>query len=57
LAPSRRGDGSIVVAAGRADRPASSKRSQLVDRASIHGEGLVLVVPGDPGCWIAGGAP
>jgi hypothetical protein len=34
--------------AGPIDLSGSSNRSQLVDRASIHGMGLVLVVPGDP---------
>ena len=34
--------------AGPIDLSASSKRTELVDRASIHGMGLVLVVPGDP---------
>jgi len=35
--------------AGPIDLSASSTRAQLVDRASIHGMGLVLAVPGDPG--------
>jgi len=35
--------------AGPIDLSSSSNRGQLVDRASIHGMGLVLVVPGDPG--------
>jgi hypothetical protein len=35
--------------AGPIDLSASSKRDQLVNRASIHGMGLVLAVPGDPG--------
>ena len=35
--------------AGPIDLSASSTRTQLVDRASIHGAGLVLAVPGDPG--------
>jgi hypothetical protein len=35
--------------AGPIDLSASSDRGQLVNRASIHGMGLVLVVPGDPG--------
>jgi hypothetical protein len=35
--------------AGPIDLSSSSDRGQLVDRASIHGMGLVLVVPGDPG--------
>jgi len=34
--------------AGPIDLSPSSNRGQLVDRASIHGMGLVLVVPGDP---------
>ena len=34
--------------AGPIDLSSSSNRGQLVDRASIHGMGLVLVVPGDP---------
>src|SRR5215470_14903113 len=34
--------------AGPIDLSASSTRAQLVDRASIHGTGLVLAVPGDP---------
>ncbi|HXU05331.1 MAG TPA: hypothetical protein VN903_30435 [Polyangia bacterium] len=34
--------------AGPIDLSSSSTRAQLVDRASIHGMGLVLVVPGDP---------
>ena len=34
--------------AGPIDLSGSSNRGQLVDRASIHGMGLVLVVPGDP---------
>jgi hypothetical protein len=34
--------------AGPIDLSASSHRTELVDRASIHGTGLVLVVPGDP---------
>src|SRR5436190_21236647 len=34
--------------AGPIDLSPSSNRTQLVDRASIHGMGLVLVVPGDP---------
>jgi len=33
--------------AGPIDLSSSSSRGQLVDRASIHGMGLVLVVPGD----------
>ena len=35
--------------AGPIDLSPSSTRAQLVDRASIHGMGLVLAVPGDPG--------
>src|SRR5215468_9650355 len=35
--------------AGPIDLSASSNRSSLVDRASIHGMDLVLAVPGDPG--------
>ncbi len=35
--------------AGPIDLSASSDRTTLVDRASIRGMGLVLVVPGDPG--------
>jgi len=35
--------------AGPIDLSASSTRAELVDRASIHGMGLVLAVPGDPG--------
>jgi hypothetical protein len=35
--------------AGPIDLSPASDRGQLVDRASIHGMGLVLVVPGDPG--------
>lgn len=34
--------------AGPIDLSPSSDRSQLVDRASIHGMGLILAVPGDP---------
>jgi hypothetical protein len=34
--------------AGPIDLSPTSNRGQLVDRASIHGMGLVLVVPGDP---------
>jgi hypothetical protein len=34
--------------AGPIDLSPSSDRGQLVNRASIHGMGLVLVVPGDP---------
>jgi hypothetical protein len=34
--------------AGPIDLSASSARTELVDRASIHGMGLVLVTPGDP---------
>jgi hypothetical protein len=35
--------------AGPIDLSASSDRGQLVDRASIYGMGLVVVVAGDPG--------
>jgi hypothetical protein len=35
--------------AGPIDLSSSSNRGSLVDRASIHGMGLVLVVPGNPG--------
>lgn len=35
--------------AGPINLSAASTRAELVDRASIHGMGLVLVVPGDPG--------
>jgi hypothetical protein len=37
------------AAAGPIDLSATSTRAELVDRASIHGMGLVLVVAGDPG--------
>jgi hypothetical protein len=36
------------AAAGPIDLSATSTRAELVDRASIEGMGLVLVVPGDP---------
>ena len=37
------------AAAGPINLSGSSTRTELVDRASILGMGLVLVVPGDPG--------